>query len=341
MRLVVSGYYGFGNAGDEAVLAAMVAAFRRREPGIELVVISGDPADTLRVHGVRAIGRRLGGTLRALLSSNGLVSGGGGLLQDRTSRRSLLYYAGVMLLARLLRRPVFVYAQGIGPVRGRIGRVAAGMALRRAAYVSVRDRASLDAARALGVRREIEVSADPAIATDITRASRGLIVVAMRPASDWIGFEPALADALRELARTQRVTFVAMASTHDRELAVRLVERVGDAELTEYADLDELGAIIGAADIVIGMRLHALVLAAAAGVRFIGLPYDPKVESFAAALGQPTVDVAIRGGELAALTRAQWDTDLTAYRRKASELASRAERPAEAILALLGARLSA
>ena len=341
MRLVVSGYYGFGNAGDEAVLAAMVAAFRRRQPEIELVVISGDPADTQHVHGVAAIDRRFGGTLRALLASSGLVSGGGGLLQDRTSTRSLLYYAGVMLLARLLRRPVFVYAQGIGPVRGPIGRVAAGMALRGAAYVSVRDRASLDAARALGVRREIEVSADPAIATDITRASRGLIVVAMRPASDWIGFEPALVDALRELARTQRVTFVAMDSTHDRELAVRLVERVGDAELAEYADLDDLGAIIGAADIVIGMRLHALVLAAAAGVRFIGLPYDPKVESFAAALGQPTVDVAIRGGELAALTRAQWDTDLTAYRRKASELASRAERPAEAILALLGARLSA
>ncbi len=341
MRLVVSGYYGFGNSGDEAVLAAMVAAFRRRDPRIELVVVSGDPANTRRVHGVAATGRGLAGTMRALLSSHGLVSGGGGLLQDRSSTRSLLYYAGVMLLARLLRRPVFVYGQGVGPVRGRIGRAAARMALRGAAYLSVRDQASLDAARDLGVQQPIEVTADPAIAMDITRASRGRIVVAMRPASDWIGFEDALVDALRDLARTQHVTFVAMDTTEDRELAVRLVERVGAAELADYADLDELGAIIGGADVVIGMRLHALVLAAAAGVRFIGLPYDPKVESFAAAVGQPTVDAAIRGGDLAALTRAQWDTDVSAYRRKATELASRAERPADAILALLGDKLSA
>jgi polysaccharide pyruvyl transferase CsaB len=338
VRLVVSGYYGFGNAGDEAILAAMAAAFRRRDPDVELVVVSGDPEQTQRTHGLTAVDRRAFATLRALRRSRGLVSGGGGLLQDSTSRRSVLYYAGVMLLARLLRRPVFVYAQGIGPLRGRMARAAAGMALRRAAYVSVRDEPSAAAARALGVNGAVEVTADPAIAQDITRASRGRVVVAMRQAPGWVRFEDALVDALRELSRSQRIVFVAMDPARDRELAAALVERVGDAELAEYEDLQALGEIIGSADIVIGMRLHALVLAAAAGVRFVALPYDPKVTAFADALGQPSADPGMSGDALATLVREQWDTDVIAYRRRASELVERAERPVDAILAAVTGR---
>lgn len=342
MRLVVSGYYGYGNAGDEAVLAAMVTAFRRRDSRIELVVVSGDPADTRRVHGVAATGRGLAATLRALLSSHGLVSGGGGLLQDRSSTRSLLYYAAVMLLARALRRPVFVYGQGVGPIRGRIGRAAAGMALRGAAYLSVRDQTSLDAARALGVLRPIEVTADPAIALDVPRASRGLIVVAMRDAPGWDGFADALIDALRELGETRRVTFVAMDGARDRALAISLATRLGgSADVAEQGDLGALGALIGSADLVIGMRLHALVLAAAAGVPFIGLPYDEKVAAFAAAVRQPTAGAATGGEALVAIARRQPTTDLTAYRKAVAELAARAERPADAILALLAEGLSA
>lgn len=343
MRLVVSGYYGFGNAGDEAILSAMVAALRRREPALELVVISGNPAETSRRHGVRSISRGHIGVVRALMRSDGLVSGGGGLLQDRTSTRSLLYYAGVMLLAVTLRRPMYVYAQGIGPLTGRLGRAVAGLALRRASYVSVRDQASLDEVRALGA--DAEVAADPAIGlTPLpprATSDRPTIVVAVRPAPGWAQLEEAFVAALRKLGEGHRLTFVAMQPAQDGPLAIRLAARVGPyTTVADYADLDELREHIGSAALVIGMRLHALILAATAGVPFVAVPYDPKVEAFAAALKQPvaaTVGGSLSANALVRLAREQVSADRAAYRASVAELALRAERPAQAIVAALRA----
>lgn len=343
MRLVVSGYYGFGNGGDEAVLAVIVAAFRRRDPGIELVVISGDPADTTARHGVRAVGRGALSTIRALWRSDGLVSGGGGLLQDRTSRASLLYYAGLMLLAALLRRPVFVYAQGVGPLSHRLSRRVAAAALRRAAYVSVRDEASLEQARALGIDRA-ELVPDPAIALSPAMSpgaggSQPRIVVAVRPWPGWAAFEPRFVDALAELRGTHRLSFVAMQPSSDGALAARLVARLGaGSDLAHWSDLSELMGHIASARLVLGMRLHSLVLAAAAGVPFVAISYDPKVDAFAAALDQPlagSLDAAGMPGDLAELVRAHAGADHGAYRQAVARLAARAERPAEAIIAAL------
>lgn len=345
MRLVVSGYYGFGNAGDEAILAAMVDAVRRRQPRLELVVISGDPAQTARRHRVQAIGRSPIDAVRALLSSRGLVSGGGGLLQDRTSTRSLLYYAGLMLLAVALRRPVYVYAQGIGPVEGRLARAVAGLALRRATYVSVRDQGSLDAARSLGADG-VEVAADPAIGlappTSRVAGTRPTILVAVRPAARWAEMEDAFVTALRKLGESHRLAFVAMHPAQDGPLATRLAARVGPyAMVADYADLEELMRHIGSAELVIGMRLHALILAAAAGVPFVAVSYDPKVDAFAAAVQQPVAGSV--GGSFSAaafvrLARSQLSANPDAYRASVAELALRAERPADAIVTALRAR---
>ncbi|MGZ8475487.1 MAG: polysaccharide pyruvyl transferase CsaB [Candidatus Limnocylindria bacterium] len=344
MRLVVSGYYGFGNAGDEAILAALIADLRRREPNLELVVISGDPAQTSRRHGVRAIGRGLVDTIQALMRSDGLVSGGGGLLQDRTSTQSLLYYAGVMLLAAALRRPVYVYAQGIGPVEGRLGRAVAGLALRRATYVSVRDQGSLDAARSLGAG-DVEVAADPAIGlgppTSRVTRTRPSILVAVRPAPRWVQIEDEFVTALRKLGESHRLAFVAMHPAQDGPLATRLAARVGPyAIVADYADLDELMGHIGSAELVIGMRLHALILAATAGVPFVAVSYDPKVDAFAASVQQPvagSVSGSLTADALVRLARSQLSADTGAYRARVAELALRAQRPADAIVAALHA----
>ena len=162
MRLVVSGYYGYANAGDEAVLAGMLATFREADPDLEVTVLSGDPEHTRRTHGVAAIRRAdLPAVARALRASDGLVSGGGSLLQDRTSPRPVAYYAGVMHLARFTGRPYAIHAQGLGPIRLLPNRWLAASALRGAAAVSLRDAASLDLARALGVRRHIDARARP------------------------------------------------------------------------------------------------------------------------------------------------------------------------------------
>lgn len=115
-RLVISGYYGFGNAGDEAMLAAILEAILEVVPEADITVISGNPRHTAEKHGVKAVGRfDVTGIFNAIKRCDLLISGGGSLLQDVTSNRSLYYYLSIISLANMLGKKVMLYAQGMGP----------------------------------------------------------------------------------------------------------------------------------------------------------------------------------------------------------------------------------
>ena len=119
-KIVISGYYGFNNAGDEALLTAILAALRAVEPTVDITVISGNPGNTIAKHQVKSLYRfaavRL---LRAIREADLVISGGGSLLQDVTSKRSLAYYLSVIAAAKWKRKKVMLFAQGIGPIRSR------------------------------------------------------------------------------------------------------------------------------------------------------------------------------------------------------------------------------
>lgn len=288
MRVVISGYYGYGNTGDEAVLAGLLTALRTIDPGIEAVVISGDPAATRRQHGVRAIARSSArGLWRALRAADGLVSGGGSLLQDVSSARPVAYYTGVMHVARLAGRRYTVHAQGLGPIRRASNRHLARYALERAAAVSLRDPDSIRLAGELGVRRAISFAPDPALALHPPAAESAHVAIAIRP---WPGIEHQIA-SLRQvvsaLASNMPVIAVPMQEAMDRLIGEALVAGIGGASVAPVArSLDDQLSVIASARAVIGMRLHALILAAAAGVPGVAISYDPKVASWAELAGQ-------------------------------------------------------
>lgn len=122
-KLVISGYYGFGNAGDEAMLSAMVSALRALDPTLSITVISGNPADTCRRYPVASVHRlNLWGIAQALRRADFWSAAAAGLLQDVTSGRSIFYYLGILQLACLLGCPIMLYAQGIGPIRSKLAR---------------------------------------------------------------------------------------------------------------------------------------------------------------------------------------------------------------------------
>jgi polysaccharide pyruvyl transferase CsaB len=318
MRITISGYYGSGNTGDEAVLAGILESFRVRAAVAResFVILSEDPEGTRALHGVAAEPRmRLSAVRRALRSSDLLISGGGSLVQDVTSLRSAIYYLGVLRLAAMCGTPAMIYAQGVGPLHRRITRVLTRMIVDRTQCVTVRDQASADLLREIGVRRpQIEVVADPAwVLSPISRTDSigalrqagvapddKVVGISLRP---WCRDDPGEDAWLRMIrgivTRTgARVVFLPMQPPRDTELASRLAALVPGAGIIPVPPAP--GAALGLAGMLTGlvaMRLHALVFAAMVGTPMLAIGYDPKVMALMSALGEDAHCVTLAGFE--------------------------------------------
>lgn len=310
IRVVISGYYGFGNAGDEAMLSAMAVSFRTIEPNVRITVISGNPEDTKRRHGVNAVHRvNLAGIARELLQADLLVSGGGSLLQDVTSRRSFYYYLGTMLLAWILRCPFMLYAQGIGPIRCQRARRAMRFVGDRALAVAVRDEGSRRELEELGITRPpIRVTADPVLSLQPISLEPGKIVIqeagitgtgpligiSVRDWHDCDGFRATLASVADRLAveRGAKIMFLSMQSPEDVRAAqlVRAEMRQPSVILNGALDTKLLLSVIGNLDLLLGVRLHALIFAAVMDVPMVGISYDPKIDRFLHMIGEPSAE---------------------------------------------------
>ena len=139
-NILISGYYGFDNIGDESILRTLVTSLRERIPDCSLTVLSHDPAATREKYGVEAVERMSPLAIaRAVRRCDMLISGGGSLLQDVTSSKSLHYYLAIIRFAQLLGKKVFIYSQGIGPIEKDADRRATARALRRADGIVVQD----------------------------------------------------------------------------------------------------------------------------------------------------------------------------------------------------------
>ena len=177
-RVLLSGFYGFGNAGDEAVCAAILQTLRTHGGSPDVTVLSGGVELTQRLHGmygVRGVPRRA--LLEVLPESDALFQGGGSLLQDATSARSVFYYLWVILAARIIHRPVFLYAQGIGPLHRKTTRAAVRTVLNRVQGISVRDRDSRALLTEIGVKvPPVYLTADPVWALEPAPDDRAALI---------------------------------------------------------------------------------------------------------------------------------------------------------------------
>ncbi|MGG3309095.1 polysaccharide pyruvyl transferase CsaB [Paenibacillus lautus] len=165
--IVISGYYGFKNSGDEAVLKSILTALEQegKAAGVNInpVVLSIDPEWTSAVYGVKSVHRmKLGEVRQEIKESDGLISGGGSLLQDATSPKTIPYYLGVLKIAQWLGKPTFIYAQGVGPVNRKLFYPMIRSIFRKCTYISVRDMQSGELLQSMGISGEaIHVVPDP------------------------------------------------------------------------------------------------------------------------------------------------------------------------------------
>jgi polysaccharide pyruvyl transferase CsaB len=316
--ILIGGYYGHGNAGDEAILAGLVSALRALRPGLAVTAASGDPARTAAEHGVRAVAA---GDLPALAAaveeSDLVILGGGGLFQDYwpvpaetllTPRQGgLPAYLAYLVLAALLGRPAMICAVGVGPLATEEGRRLTRAAFELCRRATVRDPGSLALLGEIAPHVTAGLAADPAfllqpatgpeidglLAALGVGAAEPLTGVALRHWDFGVSpeaWEEAAARALDlHLAETPgRLLFLPFQSESGRyedDLAVsrRVAAALDRPERALVIDRRlrpaELAGLLGRCERVLAMRYHAALFALAAGVPAAALAYDPKVSS--------------------------------------------------------------
>lgn len=310
-KILISGYYGFNNIGDESILRTVIDNLREKLPGADITVLSQDPAATADKYQVKAAPRMsLWNILRCVARCDLLLSGGGSLLQDATSHRSILYYLFILGLAQLLGKKTFIYSQGIGPINDPRNRRLTARVLKKASGIVVRDSKSRDLLAEIGIPTDkIYVTADPVIRVKKPDTAIGLDILRQEgcprdPETLTVGWavkarkpDPVFLEEIRKailwLQEEYGASSVLIPFFHSEDLTVCeaiATSLPGQAGCLRQKHLsEETLSIIGNMDVLVGIRLHSLIYAAVMGVPMIGISYDPKVDSFLASIEQPTL----------------------------------------------------
>jgi polysaccharide pyruvyl transferase CsaB len=295
------GYYGYNNSGDDALLLAIVENLRKHRKDVSLCVMTNRVKESSREFGVKSFHRfNLWGVYRALRSSHVLVFGGGNLIQDATSTKSLLYYISVLRLAQLLGVKTMLYSNGIGPVARPFNRKIASSVLNRVDVITLRESDSLAFLENAGIDRpKIYLTADETLTMAIPPADvvdrmlmennikkdSPFLCVSLRP---WKGSPPGIARevaaALDEIAssRSLLILLIPMQLPDDMEICRQVKEAMKSPCIIlgrSYSPPALIG-LISKSRAMIGMRLHSLIYATAAGIPVGGIVYDNKISAF-------------------------------------------------------------
>ena len=328
LKVVSLGYVGFGNLGDEAVLAGIRSSLRSRPVfrDADWTVLTANNESTARLHpDVRPAPRwRWREMADRCRGTDLFVLGGGSLLQDATSVRSVLWYCLMASIARTRSRRVLWWGHGIGPLRSSLSRrLVRGLAA-KADAISVRDRDSAQLLKECGFSGSVEVVADPAFLLQPiknTGAKQGALL-AMRL---WGGRVPELPlDSLPAPLRS-----LPMHHPVDNGL----VSGVADIDWSGSSEpWTDVLAALAHAEVLVSMRLHALILASISGTPFVALSYDPKVDALAKMTGQSDVAISVSEASRAAIADRIALVRASSARRSAALLAVSRELADEAAL---------
>lgn len=293
--VVICGAYGMQNAGDDAVLAAVCRDLRRLERDIPITVLARNPKSTARRFGVTAIHPlNIPRWLMAMKRAKLFISGGGSLLQDVTSRRSLWYYLATIALAKKMGCAVQLYGCGIGPITGAKNREQTAKVLNACAdVITLRDKESMETLQTLGVTEpRTLLAADPALRLDAVPGDRERkIGIVVRPWPEFWAHIPDFAAAARHAYETYRLTpmLICMAPT-DHAAASSLCTLLERQHIP--CSISQHPRRIGQMSLVLSMRLHGLIFALRDGALAAGVSYDPKVSSFCREAGLPCTELA-------------------------------------------------
>lgn len=292
--VVISGYYGFDNIGDEAVLYAIISALKTQIPQVKITVLSNNPQKTKTIYQVEAINRwKIKEVAKAIKASDLLISGGGSLLQDATSNKTIPYYLGIIKIAQWYKKPVVFYSQGIGPVNNNFNKWLIKKVCKKVNHIFVREAVSKQTLENMGVKTDITVAIDPVLGLQpkeevVNKVQKSIgekkaIGVYIRP---WKNTEQIIDSLVSPLKHVMEqgieVYILPMYYQEDLKVAEELHKKLLEKSklIDRELSIEETLAYTKSFEWIIGMRLHSLIMATAVNVPMIALSYDPKVEDF-------------------------------------------------------------
>lgn len=313
LRLLIANSYGTPNLGDEAILTAMCDHYLVLGHGVTILSNGNGQPEKLPPagSGYREAGPlRLFNTFQAIRKADLLVIGGGGIIQSSTSLGNLLFHLSRAWIATLVKTPYVFVGVGVGPIPHKIGRVFTGWVFGKASYIGVRDIASVNILRSMGVKRPISLSPDLAYALGDPVPMRGQkknvlrIGISLRPKVGPARSRVDSAEAV-ELGKTLLSGIRSAAKIMDRPLEVFFLSFNDEQDLpigNKLASLNDCSTnitlcpatdspvqrieLLSTLNLTISMRLHGIILSALALTPAIGIPYDPKVTMALDDLGQ-------------------------------------------------------
>lgn len=297
-RVVLSGYFGFKNFGDEAILSVLVQ--KLKQYGHTITVISSDPEYTIsKFKHIRSVYTfKIFDIIGAISKSDILISGGGSLLQDTTSLKSLIYYLGVIFLTLISGKKVIIFAQGIGPINNPLGRFMTRLLLKYCAYVSVRDTKSQAILQKWGI--DAQLLCDPVFSTLIKPMPKTkAVAVQLRNCKKMNGdFIDRLAQKISKEFPDYNIEIYPFQKTLDTEVSKRFEKALNllnsDIKTKLYEDLTDQEIInnISRCEYMAAMRLHAIIIGLLARTKTLAINYDIKIEKIASEFNLPLIDLS-------------------------------------------------
>ena len=300
-KVLVSGYLGFGNFGDEALLYVLIKHLL--ELGIQrnnITIISNKPNITGNIYNVNAVNRwNFFEVLNALLSHNKLIFIGG-VFQDRTSFKSFFYYFLQLFFSGLFGKEVTFFGAGVGPFQRKISQNLFNYGMKNVTWVTVRDQSS---AEYIHYKNNVLVTCDPVWGIDVDYSFQNLIKeinwqlptlgVSIRndkylKSHHILNFADKLSRIINGMKDWQVVLIPCMPEEDSPilyELQDLIIKKVSEPnrvimlETFPYLSIPQQVGVLASCDAVLGMRYHALLVPLSNEKPVFGLIYDQKVKS--------------------------------------------------------------
>jgi polysaccharide pyruvyl transferase CsaB len=301
--VLISGYYGFNNLGDEAMIETMSIQLAKKNLG--LIVLSSNPDKTKELYNVQAYDRyKIREVIKAIKKSDIVISGGGTLFQDITGKKSIWYYLGIVVIALMLGKKVYVAYQGMGPINTKFYRWMTRVILnnKNVKLIGLRDNNAIEYAKKLKIKEDkISFSSDmvfmiePApiercmkiLKDNVHGYEEGQTLIGMSVRNwgdkDRTDMFAEVADILAEKFNA-KIVFFPFHKPKDAEISKIIMHKMKHEDSgilipNRYLPSEILGTM-GLMNVNIGVRLHALVFSAIMNVPTIGISYEPKIDGF-------------------------------------------------------------